>query len=38
MSSAQPPFSINHMTTPNLSVQAFFALSKSLGFSLSTDE
>ena len=31
MSSAQPQFSLNHMTTPNLSVQDFFALSKSLG-------
>ncbi|WP_298612896.1 TIM barrel protein [uncultured Thiothrix sp.] len=31
MSAAQPQFSLNHMTTPNLSVQDFFALSKSLG-------
>lgn len=31
MSTAQPQFSLNHMTTPNLSVQDFFALSKSLG-------
>lgn len=30
MSAAQPQFSLNHMTTPNLSVQDFFALSKSL--------
>lgn len=31
MSSAQPQFSLNHMTTPYLAVQDFFALSKSLG-------
>lgn len=31
MSSVQPQFSLNHMTTPYLAVQDFFALSKSLG-------
>lgn len=31
MSGAQPQFSLNHMTTPNLSIKDFFALSKSLG-------
>lgn len=31
MSTVQPRFSLNHMTTPQLAVQDFFALSKSLG-------